>query len=205
MTNHAIFHITHADNVVNIAHNGRLWCDAQRIALGLVNTNIGYSHIKERRMRHPVTVAAGGTLGNYVPFNFCPRSVMLYVVSQGHENYQDGQQPIIHLVSSIDAIRATGKPWFFTDRHADLGYANQFDSLERLNEVDWALMPLRKWGGDQEVKERRQAEFLVHDWCPWTAIEAIGVMDQAVADRLETAIAGESHKPRIEVHRDWYY
>lgn len=205
MTNHAIFHITHADNVVNIARDGRLWCDAQRIALGLMNTNIGYSHIKERRMRHPVTVAAGGTLGNYVPFNFCPRSVMLYVVSQGHENYRDGQHPIIHLVSSIDAIRATGRPWFFTDRHADLGYANQYDSLERLNEVDWAVMPLRQWGGDQEVKERRQAEFLVHDWCPWTAIEAIGVMDQAVADRLETAIASESHKPRIEVHRDWYY
>ena len=46
----------------------------QRIARGLANTNIGYSHIKERRMCHPVTVAVGGALGNYVPFNFCPRS-----------------------------------------------------------------------------------------------------------------------------------
>ena len=74
MTNHAIYHITHVDNLVNIVREGRLWCDAQRIAQHMVSMNIGYSHIKARRMRHPVTVAAGSTLGNYVPFNFCPRS-----------------------------------------------------------------------------------------------------------------------------------
>lgn len=181
-----------------------MWCDAQRIARGLANTNIGYSHIKERRMRHSVTVAAGGTLGNYVPFNFCPRSVMLYVVAQGHENYQEGQQPIVHLVSSIEAIGATGRPWLFTDRHADLGYANQYDTLDKLGEVDWAVMPLTYWS-EPEVKEKRQAEFLVHDWCPWEAVEVIGVIDQAIAARVEAAITGAAHKPRVEVHRDWYY
>lgn len=204
MTDHAIYHITHVNNVANIVRGGRLWCDAQRIARGLVNTNIGYSHIKERRMRHPVTAAAGGTLGNYVPFNFCPRSVMLYVVSQGHENYREGQQPIVHLVSSIEAIRATDRPWFFTDRHADLGYANQFDTVDKLGEVDWSVMPERYWS-DPDVKEKRQAEFLVHDWCPWEAVEVIGVIDQAVATRVKAAISGTGHKPRVEVHRDWYY
>jgi hypothetical protein len=205
VTNRAIYHITHADNLAQIVLEGRLWCDAQRIARGLSNTNIGYSHIKVRRMRHPVTVAAGGTLGNYVPFNFCPRSVMLYVVAQGHENYREGQQPIVHLVSSIGTIRATARPWLFTDRHADLGYANQYDTPSKLDEVDWAVMPLRQWGGDTEVKEKRQAEFLVHDWCPWEAIEAIGVIDQSIAERVTAAIAGNGHKPRVEVRRDWYY
>lgn len=204
MTNLATFHITHADNLANIVCEGRLWCDAERIARGLASTNIGYSHIKARRMRHPVTVSAGGTLGNYVPFNFCPRSVMLYVVSQGHENYREGQQPIVHLVSSIETIRATGRPWFFTDRHADLGYANQFDTPDKLNEVDWSVMSLTYWS-EPEVKEKRQAEFLVHEWCPWEAIETIGVMDQAMAARVDAAIAGAGHMPRVEVHRDWYY
>ena len=205
MTDHAIYHITHADNLAHIVHQDRLWCDVQRIARNLDNTNIGYSHIKARRMRHSVTVAAGGTLGNYVPFNFCPRSVMLYVVSQGHENYQEGQQPIVHLVSSIKHIRATGRPWLFTDRHADLGYANQFDDLARLDEVDWAVMPVLQWGGDTELKEKRQAEFLVHDSCPWSAIEVIGVMDQTIAARVQAVLAGAEHRPRVEVYRDWYY
>jgi hypothetical protein len=116
-------------------------------------------------MRSQIAAAARGTLGNYVPFNFCPRSVMLYVVAQGHENCPSGQWPIVHLVSSTRAVRATGRPWFFTDRHADLGYASQFDTLDRLDEVDWSVMPLKYWS-DPDVKERRQAEFQVHDWCP---------------------------------------
>lgn len=65
-------------------------------------------------------------------------------------------------------------------------------------------MPERYWS-DPEVKEKRQAEFLVHDWCPWEAIEVIGVMDRDIAAHVETAISGAGHKPRVEVHRDWYY
>lgn len=204
MTVRHIYHITHLDNLAGIVQAGRLWCDARRIALGLLNTNIGYSHIKARRMRHPVAVAERGTLGNYVPFNFCPRSVMLYVVAQGHENYLGGQQPIVHLVSSIDAILKAGRSWLFTDRHADLGYANQIDTLDRLGEVDNSVMPLQ-WWSEQEVKEKRQAEFLVHDWCPWEAIETIGVIDPEIAARTEMAIAGAKHRPRVEVRRAWYY
>jgi hypothetical protein len=204
VTNRAIYHITHVENLAGMIREGRLWSDAQRISRNLVNTNIGYSHIKERRMRHPVTVAARGTWGNYVPLNFCPRSVMLYVVAQGHENYSSGQRPIVHLVSSIQVVLATDRPWFFTDRHADLGYASQFDILDRLDEVDWSVMPLKYWA-DPEVKERRQAEFLVHDWCPWLAIEVIGVMDRALMEQVETVLTTAPHQPRIEIHRDWYY
>ena len=205
MTNRAIYHITHVENLASMVQQARLWSDAQRVAQGFASTNIGYSHIKERRMRRVVSVAAGGTLGQYVPFNFCPRSVMLFVVRQGHENYAAGQKPIVHLVSSIQTIQATGRPWFFTDRHADLGYAQQFDSLNRLDEVDWSVMPVRQWGGNEEVKEKRQAEFLVHDWCPWTAIETIGVIDQGMATLVTAALAGAAHQPRVEIRGDWYY
>ena len=159
MTNHQIYHITHKDNLQRIVAGDRLWCDAQRIEQELDATNVGYSHIKARRLRHPVSVAAGGTLGNYVPFNFCPRSVMLFVLSQGHAEYQDGQEPIVHLVSSVSEVMATGRPWFFTDRHADLAYARQFDSTIQLYQVDWPVMLLKYWS-DSETKEKRQAEFV---------------------------------------------
>jgi hypothetical protein len=55
------------------------------------------------------------------------------------------------------------------------------------------------------MKKNRQAEFLVHDWCPWSAIEVIGVMNQEIAARVAAAIVSAVHKPRVEVHRDWYY
>ncbi|MFK5949724.1 MAG: DUF4433 domain-containing protein [Methylococcales bacterium] len=204
MANKQIFHITHVNNLSGIIGMNNLWCDIQRISEGIGNTNIGYSHIKKRRMARPVTVSEGGTLGNYVPFNFCPRSVMLYVVSRGHENYEDGQDSIIHLVSSIDSIVASGRSWAFTDRHADLGYANQYDSLDDLYNVDWGVMPERYWA-DSEIKEKRQAEFLVHDYCPWTVIEEIAVINQSVKDKVEAALVSATHKPAVQIRRNWYY
>jgi hypothetical protein len=201
-----IYHITHVDNLPGILTEGRLWSDSKRIEMALGNTNIGYAHIKARRMRHPVVVSAKGTLGEYVPFNFCPRSVMLYVVSKGHVDYRGNQSSIIHLVSSVERIQADGLAAFFTDRHADLGYARQFDDLGRLPaEVDWPVMPVRQWGGDQELKEKRQAEFLVHESCPWAAIHEIGVIDQPMVEIVESLIEDELHKPAVRVHRDWYY
>lgn len=205
MTDHSVYHITHIDNLAGIIAADALWSDAQRIKKGFASANIGYSHIKARRLRRPITVSERGMLGDYVPFNFCPRSIMLYVVSQGHADYAAGQQPIIHLVSSVDTIVASGRPWAFTDIHADLGYASQFDSLDDLDEVDWGVMPVRQWGGDSELKEKRQAEFLVYDWCPWNAIVEIGVINDAMAVKVQAALATVAHKPNVVVHHDWYY
>jgi hypothetical protein len=116
----SIFHITHVDNLVGILREGGLWCDSQRIARGLFSTNIGHLHIKNRRLQREVITAAGGKLGDYVPFNFCPRSVMLYVVHRGHRSYAGGQDEIVHLVSSVRCAIALGGPWAFSDRHAEL-------------------------------------------------------------------------------------
>lgn len=65
-----VSHITHIDNLFSILTQGGLWSDHKRLELGLVNQNIGYSHIKQCRLVRLVNVAAGGTIGQYVPFNF---------------------------------------------------------------------------------------------------------------------------------------
>ena len=67
-----------------------------------------------------VRTAAKGTLADYVPFYFAPRSPMLYTIHGGNvAGYTEGQKPVVHLVSSVDAAVALGKPWCFTDGHAD--------------------------------------------------------------------------------------
>jgi ssDNA thymidine ADP-ribosyltransferase, DarT len=202
-TNPGIFHITHVDNLPSIVAHGCLWSDAQRIAQNLQTTNIGYSHIKQRRLTRVVPVGVGGRLGEYVPFNFCDRSVMLYVVSRGHENYCGGQDAIVHLVSSVQTAVALQKPWAFTDRHADLAYAAYFDSLADLSEVDWSVMPLDYWAGDEETKEKRQAEFLVYESFPWSGVEMIGVKDAVIAARVQALLP--SGKPPVAIHPNWYY
>lgn len=167
---------------------------------------MGYAHIKERRLKHAVTVSKLGVLGDYVPFNFCNRSVMLFVLFKGHDDYSGGQEPILHLVSSVNSILVTGQAWLWTDLHADLKYARQFDTLDGLStEVDWNSMSLKYWNKPPETKEKRQAEFLVHNRCPWTAIERVVVKNQAMADRVQSIIQVSMHQPQVEVRSDWYY
>ncbi|MEX1361500.1 MAG: DUF4433 domain-containing protein [Nannocystaceae bacterium] len=197
-----IFHITHVDNLLGILQQGGLWCDAQRIARGLVSTNIGHLHIKRRRLGRAVTTRAGGNLGDYVPFNFCPRSVMLYVVNRGHDDYRGGQAEIVHLVSRVSTAIRQGRPWAFTDRHAELAHALHFDDLDQLGQVPWHVMDVQHW---PSVREERQAEFLVHGFFPWTAVEAVGVANETTAARVHQVIAAASHQPAVSVEREWYY
>lgn len=197
-----IFHITHVDNLPGILSEGGLWCDAQRIARGLANTNIGYGHIKQRRLNRRVMTHAGGTLGDYVPFNFCARSVMLYVVHRGHQDYAGGQENIVHLVSTVSRATALGRPWAFTDRHAELAHALHFDDLGRLGEVPWQVMSQTYW---QDVREERQAEFLVREYFPWQAIYEIAVMSAAMEVRVRMAISQAAYQPQVTIRPNWYY
>jgi hypothetical protein len=200
-----IYHITHVDNLPNIVAAGRLWCDAEVRKANAARTGIGYQHIKDRRLRRAVDVSAHGFLGEYVPFNFCRRSVMLYVVAQGHTEYRSGQDPILHLVSTVKTAIATGRPWAFTDRHADLGHAVYYDDLAYMPEVDWSLMDRRQWGGDSDVKERRQAEFLVHEWLPWAAIRGIVARTETTAGQVRSILASHKTSPHVKVDPGWYY
>lgn len=197
-----VSHITHVDNLFGIISEGCLWSDANRIQRQFNSENIGYSHIKQRRLQHPVTVSAGGTIGEYVPFNFCPRSVMLYVIHQGHDDYHGGQEQIVHLISDIDTIIAVNPHCFFTDIHADLAFAEQIDDFSRLNELDAKKIHAKYW---QEFKEEKQAEFLAYNSVPWKCIRQIGVKTPELADRVSQLTATSDHKPEILVKPEWYY
>ena len=65
-----IYHITHVDNLPGIMQAGCVWSDARRVRSNLQVTNIGYSHIKQRRLTRPVPVAAKGMLNDYVRSTF---------------------------------------------------------------------------------------------------------------------------------------
>ena len=198
-----VSHITHIDNLGSILKQTCLWSDAKRIEMGLVNQNIGYSHIKQRRLVRPVKVAAGGTIGQYVPFNFCPRSVMLFVIHKGHPDFQGGQERVLHLISDTDTIRLSNQHCFFTDIHADLDYAEQIDDFGRITELDIQRIIIERYW--QEFKEEKQAEFLAFESVQWTTISQIGVKTQKIADEVNALLQGVQHKPEVVVRPDWYY
>lgn len=66
-------------------------------------------------------------------------------------------------------------------------------------------MPLRYWAGDSNTKEKRQAEFLVHDYFPWECFHLIGTHNRQIATRVEEILSAAAHRPRVSVEPGWYY
>lgn len=76
-----IYHITPVENLSSIIADGGLWSDATMVARGGPAASIGLSRIKERCLNKIEVYCHQGTMvGDYVPFYFCPRSVMLYLL-----------------------------------------------------------------------------------------------------------------------------
>ena len=149
-------------------------------------------------------------MGDYVPFYFAPRSPMLYTIHRRNTVFQGGQEPVVHLVSSVEAVAARIPPlaWMFTDGHAVIDLSEYYDNISDLGNVDWAIMTARYWHDtleDGDRLRRRQAEFLVHQFFPWELISEVAVIDTKVESRVNQMLRGAAHVPNVVVRRDWYY
>jgi hypothetical protein len=202
-----IFHITHLENLATIIEDGCLWSD-RRMLEREPTVTIGFGHIKQRRLDIAVGCHSGTKVGDYVPFYFCPRSVMLFVIFRRHHElqYRGGQREIVHLVSTVEAAIAAGDgPWAYSDGNAGTYYTNFYNDLEHMNDVlDWRAINAMDWR-DPAIKEKKQAEFLVHDHFPWECFEEVGVIDEDIGKRVAELLAGSAHQLAIRAHRDWYY
>src|SRR5690242_3242018 len=89
-----IYHIAHMDRLPSIVADGFLWCDAEIMRRSPPGTTIGMNSIKQRRLNElRLTSHPDLHVGDCVPFYFCPRSVMLYLIYQGNHpemNYRGG-------------------------------------------------------------------------------------------------------------------
>ncbi len=103
-----------------------------------------------------------------------------------------------------------GLNFVFTDRSAVYDYATFYTNPMNLSKLDWNLMPARWWKNIREYpdrKERKQAEFLVHEFFPWNLVESLAVMTPQMQRRVEELIAAHPdpmHRP-VRVERGWYY
>jgi hypothetical protein len=200
-----IYHITHVDNLPRIVQAGGLLCD--RNAKNIQFVNIGHQNIKDRRLRKKVPCGPGGVVADYVPFYFAPRSPMLFTINKGNvAGYAGGQEPIVHLVSSTQAVNAAGLAWVFTEGHAVMDYTDFFDDFAHLNKIDWALMKDKYWrdtDADGDRCRRRQAEFLVHNFFPLPLFSEIGVYNAAIEQKTNQIVAGRNIP--VSIKGAWYY
>lgn len=202
-----LFHLTAIDNLKGIIESGGLK-SKNRLRDGEYRS-VAYSGIQERRARRHVPCAAGGSLHDYVPFYFGPRPPMLYAIHEGRvEGYDEGQEPILHLVTRLSQIEQADLTYAFTDLHAVMEYARFFDRRSQLHQVDHELMKKRYWADTDEQpdrKARRQAEFLAYDFVPFSVILGIVVINESMRSRTEAHLEDVHDPPEVLVKRNWYY
>ena len=205
-----IYHIVHVDRFPSIVADRCLWCDAKLLSRTSPGTTIGMNRIKLRRLNElSLTSRPGLRVGGCVPFYFCPRSVMLYLIYQANHpdlDYKGGQSPIVHLEADLGATVAWAERqqlrWAFTLSNAGSNYFEDRCDLAQLAEIDWGAVQASNW---RDCKERKQAEFLLEQRFPWELVERIGVFTAEIHERVVEAMRGEEHRPRVEIRREWYY
>jgi hypothetical protein len=204
-----VYHITHIRNLKSIIERGGLLSDNAMDEENVRHVEIAYSNIKERRARTPVPLDPGGTLANYVPFYFAPRSPMLYALHTGFvEGYTEGQEPILHLVTTVDIVNEKKLPFVFTDGHAVMTFSDFYNRLDDLDKIDWEIMKATYWNDtpqDNDRSRRRQAEFLIHKFLPWNLIEGIGAINERTVERVNEILSSLREPPEVTIQKKWYY
>ena len=149
---------------------------------------------------------------DYVPFYLGPRSPMLLRLHTGQvAGYEDRQDPLIYLISTVERVGAAGLGFVFSNGHGFARFTGWFDDPSRLDtDVDWAAVYARQWNDtpeDPDRQRRKQAEFLVHRFCPWELIDGVAVVSTAMEDCVTEIFAGVDAglgRP-VEIRTDWYY
>jgi hypothetical protein len=203
-----IIHMTHVNNLAAIIQSGGPRSNAVLERAGVQVTSIAYTSIQAQRATKIVPCGPGGCLHDYVPFYFGKKSPMLFTISRGNVACDGGQDSLVHLVSTAQAVEAAGLGFTFTDGHGIMSYSDFYDDLGQLGEVDWDIMAARYWhdtATDGDRKRRRQAEFLVRDQFPWELVTDIVVRTESVRGVVSGMIGRLAHRPRVTVDQNWYY
>jgi len=204
-----IYHITHWRNLPSILSEGGVLSNHEMARRQIAYQNIAYDHIQERRETTLVFGSEGGCLHDYVPFHFAPKSPMLYTISRGNvPNHTEGQDPLVYLVSTAQAVAEADLPFIFTDGHATMNFTEFFEDLAELKRVDWKVMRDQYWSDTPEApdrKRRRQAEFLVHRMFPTALITGIAVKNCGIKEQVLEILQGEGVEVPVQIKPSWYY
>ncbi len=205
-----IYHIVHVDNLASIVADSGLLSDSVMTERP-GGTVIGMGSIKRRRLGLPISCHERLMVGDCVPFYFCSRSIMLFKIHKANDPelaYRGGQQPIVHLEADLRRVirwaEDNGRRWAFALSNAGAYYTQFRTRLDQLDEINWDGIAATDFR-PADVKEAKQAEFLVERSFPWHLVERIGIHSQRIASRVAAAMAGAAHRPRVEVQRSWYY
>jgi hypothetical protein len=124
--------------------------------------------------------------------------------------YNEGQEPLIYLLTTAQTVQQAGVRFVFSDGHGLATFTDWYDDLARLDEVDWAIVKAKYWPDtpeDNDRQRRKQAEFLVWQSLDWSLLHGIAVLNAAMKQRVQIILNQfpQRKQLRIAIRSNWYY
>jgi hypothetical protein len=206
---HFIMHFTHISNLPGIFASGSLEADNLVDRSSALQVEAADLEIKTVRKSMQLPLAPYGCVADYVPFYFAPRSPMLYKLHKGGvPNYSGGQDPLVYLVSSAEAVAASGALFVFSDGNCASTVTSFEGDLSQIESVvDWEVMRAQMWANtadDPDRKRRRMAEFLVHQRIPIECLSEI-VVHVTMKKQVEGLLASYGVDLPVSIKPGWYF
>lgn len=203
-----LYHFAHIDNLRSIIGDG-LWSDSE-VSASSLEVDVGDQGVKQRRRGRSVSVAPGGVTADYVPFYFAPRSPMMLVISSNRvDGYSGGLDPLVYIVTTPEAIVATGGVVVISDGNCASRFTTFRSNLDELDDlVDWEVMGARYWSDtdeDGDRKRRRQAELLVHRHVPWSVVTQLATRTKPMLNKVRAILSGADVDLPVKHQQNWYY
>jgi hypothetical protein len=166
--------MTHIENIPHIlkhgiTHKNSPNANPDYVTIGDVSL-IGTRAAKQVKISNGNRSQSFGTiiLGDFIPFYFCVRMPMLYVMQHGGNGVEKAtpKEDIIYTVCELSDIVESGSTYYFSDGHATDVFTSFYDKskiAELPKIIDRKAIQSAYWGGEDnlEIKRKKQAEFLV--------------------------------------------
>ena len=206
-----LYRLVHVDNLSTLLTRGALHAPHTTLNDGLPYRSIHNVSVQANRHVKTIPCGPGGTIHDYVPFYFGPLSVMLLNLKTGRvAGYNEGQEPLIYLLTTAQMIQQAGVRFVFSDGHGLATFTDWYDDLARLDQVDWKIVGARYWPDtpeDNDCQRRKQAEFLVWQSLDWSLLRGIAVLNAAMKQCVEAILNQfpQRARPQVAVKSNWYY
>ena len=207
-----IYRFIHIDNLNILLHRRGIHSPNRTPRDGLIYKTIHNVEIQQKRNAKSIPCSPGGVIHDYVPFYFGYLSpMMLNLKTDRVSGYSEGQEPLIYLVSTVQTIHDNGNSYVFSDGHGIATFTSWYNDLRHLNQIDWNMVYKRYWADDPENdpdrQRRKQAEFLVRNFCDWSLIKEITVINKEMQNRVQAVFETfpQEMKRTVTIKRDWYY
>jgi hypothetical protein len=202
------YRITHINNLSLLLQNGIV----NKHHLNADNNfiEIGNPEIIDVRSTTPVKINNYGMIGDYIPFYFTPKSIMLYNIITGywHPKVLKRNRSEIIVIRCLITDLSTLPQWFFTDGQGNDMASSHNNSLTKLGIIDWQSIQnsnFTKNDGDYDRPRRYQAEFLVHQQVPLASIESLNVYNLETANIVSNILTQNNINLALNIQSKYFF